>query len=55
MNDPQMNVDHFYHRPVYHVVGLLTEHAEIPAISRELKSAGVDVGSSRLLCGEQRS
>jgi hypothetical protein len=24
-NEPQVNVDHFYHRPVYHVVGLLTD------------------------------
>jgi uncharacterized membrane protein len=53
MNDPQINVDHFYHRPTYHVVGLLTEHAEIPAISRELKSAGVDVAAVEILCGER--
>ena len=53
MNDPQINVDHFYHRPVYHVVGLLTEHAEIPAISRELESAGVDVAAEEILCGER--
>ena len=53
MNDPQINVDHFYHRPVYHVVGLLTEHAEIPAISRELESAGVAVAAVEILCGEQ--
>jgi hypothetical protein len=25
VNEPQVNVDHFYHRPVYHVVGLLGE------------------------------
>ena len=37
MNDPQINVDHFYHQPTYHVVALLTEHAEIPVISSELK------------------
>jgi hypothetical protein len=30
VNEPQINVDHFYHRPVYHVVGLLTEKSEIP-------------------------
>jgi hypothetical protein len=53
MNDPQINVDHFYHRPTYHVVGLLTEHAEIPVISRELKSAGVDVAAVEILCGER--
>ena len=53
MNEPQINVDHFYHRPTYHVVGLLTEHAEIPAISRELKSAGVDVAAVEILCGER--
>ena len=41
MNEPQINVDHFYHRPVYHVVGLLTDNSEIPAISKDLESAGV--------------
>ena len=40
MNEPQINVDHFYHRPVYHVVGLLTDNSEIPAISKDLESPG---------------
>ena len=53
MNEPQINVDHFYHRPVYHLVGLLTEKPEIPAISRDLASAGVDVAAVEILCGEQ--
>ena len=53
MNDPQINVDHFYHRPVYHVVGLLTDKPEISAISRELGSAGVDVAAVEILCGER--
>ena len=53
MNDPQINVDHFYHRPTYHVVGLLTEQSEVPALSRELASAGVDVAAVEILCGEQ--
>ena len=53
MNEPQINVDHFYHRPVYHVVGLLTDKSEIPAISSELESAGVDVAEVEILCGEQ--
>ena len=53
MNEPQVNVDHFYHRPVYNVVGLLTEKSEIPAISSELESAGVDVAAVKILCGEQ--
>jgi len=53
MNDPQINVDHFYHRPTYHVVALLTERAEIPVISRELKSAGVAVAAVEILCGER--
>ena len=44
MNEPQINVDHFYHRPIYHVVGLLGEQSEISAISRDLASAGVDAG-----------
>jgi hypothetical protein len=35
------------------VVGLLTEHAEIPVISRELKPAGVDVAAVEILCGER--
>jgi hypothetical protein len=53
MNEPQVNVDHFYHRPVYHVVGLLTDKSEISAISRELESAGVDVAAVEILCGER--
>ena len=51
-NEPQINVDHFYHRPVFHVVGLLTENSEIPAISKDLASAGVDVTAVEILCGE---
>jgi hypothetical protein len=35
------------------VVALLTEHAEIPVISSELKSAGVDVAAVEILCGER--
>jgi len=53
VNEPQINVDHFYHRPIYHVVGLLTENSEIPAISGELEAAGVDVTAVEILCGEQ--
>ena len=53
MNEPQINVDHFYHRPVYHVVGLLTEKSQIPAISSELQSDGVDVAAVEILCGER--
>ena len=53
MNEPQINVDHFYHRPIYHVVGLLTDKAEISAISRDLDSAGVDVAAVEILCGER--
>jgi hypothetical protein len=53
VNEPQVNVDHFYHRPTFRVVGLLTEKSEVPAISRELESAGVDVAAVEILCGEQ--
>ena len=53
MNEPQVNVDHFYHRPVYHVVGLLTDTSQIPAISGDLASAGVDVAAVEILCGER--
>ena len=53
MNEPQINVDHFYHRPTYRVVGLLAEQSEIPAITRELASTGVDVGAVEILCGER--
>ena len=53
MNEPQINVDHFYHRPVYHVVGLLTENSQIPAIAKDLESAGVDVTAVEILCGER--
>ena len=53
VNEPQINVDHFYHRPIYHVVGLLTETSQIRAISKELESAGVDVAAVEILCGER--
>ena len=53
VNEPQINVDHFYHRPTYHVVGLLPGQSKIPALSRELASAGVDVSAVEILCGEQ--
>jgi hypothetical protein len=53
MNEPQINVDHFYHRPVYHVVGLLNDKSKIPAISKELESAGVAVAAVEILCGER--
>jgi hypothetical protein len=53
VNEPQINVDHFYHRPTYHVVGLLSEQSEVPAISRELAPAGIDVAAVEILCGEQ--
>ena len=53
MNEPQINVDHFYHRPTYHVVGLLTDKPQIPAISTELQAAGVDIAAVEILCGEQ--
>ena len=45
MNEPWINVDHFYHRPICHVVGLPTEKSQIPAISSELESAGADVAA----------
>jgi len=35
------------------VVGLLPEQSEIPALSRELASAGVDVSAVEILRGEQ--
>jgi hypothetical protein len=53
MNEPQVNVDRFYHRPIYHVIGLLGEQSEVPALSRDLASAGVDVAEVEILCGEQ--
>ena len=53
VNEPQVNVDHFYHRPTYRVVGLLSEQSEIPSLSRDLASAGVDVAEVEILCGEQ--
>jgi hypothetical protein len=53
VNEPQINADHFYHRPTYHVVGLLTDKSQIPAISAELQSAGVDLAGVEILCGEQ--
>ena len=53
MNEPQVNVDHFYHRPTFRVVGLLSERSEIPALSGDLATAGVDVSAVEILCGEQ--
>ena len=53
MNEPQVNVDHFYHRPTFRVVGLLSEQSEVQALSRDLASAGVDVSAVEILCGEQ--
>jgi len=53
VNEPQINVDHFYHRPTFRVVGLLSEQSEIQALSRDLASAGVDVSTVEILCGEQ--
>lgn len=35
------------------MVGLPPEQSEIPALSRELASAGVDVSAVEILCGEQ--
>jgi hypothetical protein len=35
------------------VVGLLTETSQIPAISSDLASAGVDVTAVEILCGER--
>jgi hypothetical protein len=53
VNEPQVNVDHFYHRPTYHVVGLLSDRSQVPAISSDLVAAGVDVAAVEILCGEQ--
>ncbi len=53
MSEPQVNVDHFYHRPTYNVVGLLTDKSQIPSISADLESAGIDVAAMEILCGEQ--
>ena len=53
VNEPQVNVDHFYHRPTHNVVGLLTDKSEIPAISSDLAAAGVDVAALEILCGDQ--
>jgi hypothetical protein len=53
VNEPQVNVDHFYHRPVDNVVGLLTDQSQLPAITSDLRSAGVDVAAVEILCGEQ--
>jgi hypothetical protein len=53
VNEPQINIDHFYHRPIYHVVGLLTEKSEISAVSTDLALAGADVAAVEILYGEQ--
>ena len=53
VTEPQINVDHFRHHPTYNVVGLLTDKSQIPAISSDLRSAGVDVAAVEILCGEQ--
>ena len=41
MNEPRSTSITSATGPVYHVVGLLNDKSEIPAISRELESAGV--------------
>ena len=51
MNEPQVNVDHFYHRPTFRVVGLLSERSQVPALSRDLAAAGVDVSAVEILWG----
>lgn len=53
MTEPQINVDHFYHRPTDDVGGLLTDESQIAAISADLESAGIDVAAVEILCGEQ--
>jgi hypothetical protein len=53
VSEPQINVDHFYHRPVYHVVGLLSEKSEIHGITGDLESAGLDVSAVEILCGKR--
>ena len=35
------------------MVGLLTERLQIPALTRDLAAAGVDVSAVEILCGEQ--
>ena len=35
------------------MVGLLSEHSEVPAICSDLAAAGVDVGAVEILCGER--
>ena len=53
IEDVQFNIDHFYHHPTHHLVGLLTEKSEVPAIRRVLESAGVDLAGVEILCGER--
>jgi hypothetical protein len=53
VSKPQVNIDHFDHQPIYNVVGLLTGKSQIPAISADLESTGVDVAAVVILCGEQ--
>jgi hypothetical protein len=52
IGEPRFNVDEFKHHPSHHLVGLLTDQSEVPDISRELGSAGVDVAAVEILCGE---
>jgi hypothetical protein len=53
IEDLQFNIDHFYHHPTHHLVGVLTEKSEIPVIRGELESAGVDTLAVEILCGER--
>ena len=52
MNEPQINVDHFYRRPTYHVVGLLSEQSEIPPYPENWHRWGRRLGRG-ILCGER--
>jgi hypothetical protein len=52
VGEPRFNVDEFKHHPSHHLVGLITDQSEVPEISRELESAGVDVAAVEILCGE---
>src|SRR6516162_5072966 len=45
VSKPQVNIDHFDHQPIYNMVGLLTGKSQIPAISADLESTGVDVAA----------
>jgi len=53
VNEPAVNIDVFTHRPTHHVVGLLNNESDLPALVTELAKIGVPAEEINVLCGER--